>query len=152
MALSREEAEAFLALPKWSGSMPEAWRQDKSHAGLHVLEFGVLDADGARIRGLSVRFGITLMKRTGLKAHQLTLFSSHGFSPERCYDIQTSGRHGLRPGDHDFPHEHVGHARALPDNPAWGNIAFPEMLERFCARCTLQLTEPIPDPLSFKLV
>lgn len=143
------EASAWMAMPKM-GEPSEAWSQHRTHKGLSTLEFGLLDGDGAAIPGLHVEIARTAMPRVASVSWKITLFHSDGFRPRRVYQIDNPGRAGMRPGDHDFPHEHVGELRQA-DNPAWRLIGFPAMLEVFCQRCTLTLTGPVPDPTAFQL-
>jgi len=138
-----------MALTK-SGDPPKEWQQHRTHAGLSTLPFGVLDPRGASIRGMHVEFAALRRPRLAGLAWKLTLFSLQNFRLLRIYQLENPGRAGMRPGDHDFPHEHVLDVRQ-PENPQWREFAFPAMLEHVCRQCTLTLTDSPPDIDAFAL-
>lgn len=147
--MTEGEARAAMALPKW-GDPPSSWAQHRTHRGIATLEFGVVDADGSELPGLHVELCVTRGTRVAFTAWKITLFKLDGFAPRRAYQVDNPGRSGMRPGDHEFPHEHVADARQ-GDNPAWQTIGFDAMLRVFCERCNLTLTGPVPDVDAFNL-
>lgn len=147
--MTEAEARALMALPK-TGDPPGAWAQHRTHKGMATLEFGVLDDDGATRPGLHVECAMVRGPRAAFTAWKITLFTLDGYALRRVYQIENPGRAGMRPGDHQFPHEHVAETRQ-PEDATWQHITFGAMLATFCTRCNLTLTGPIPDPDAFAL-
>lgn len=79
-----------------------------------------------------------------------TLFSLEGVQLERAYQLNVAGRSGLRPADHDFPHEHMGPTR-YQGEPGWCNLNLAGALALFCQRCNLTLTTAVSDVDAFAL-
>ena len=148
--MTEEEARAILVQPKWA-EPAEQWQQTPTRPWEQVLSFGVLDGQSRRMRGLHIEFAVRRPKRLAVPAWKLTSFGPDGFRKQRVYQIDNPGLVGVRPGDHEFPHEHVLDARQLPDREEWRNIGFPAMREHFCERCTPVLTGPVSDPQAFQL-
>ncbi|MBB1161486.1 hypothetical protein [Aquariibacter albus] len=117
---------------------------------MSTLEFGVVDGDGATIPGMHVQCMATTKPRLTTIAWKITLFQADGAHLLRVYQIDNPGLTGMRPGDHDFPHEHIGEPRQ-PDDPAWQSIGFNGMLDVFCQRCALTLDGTVPDPTAYPL-
>lgn len=147
--VTEQEARSLMALPKM-GDPPQAWMQHRTHKGMATLTFGVLDLDGATHPGLHVECAVVRGPRVAFTAWKITLFYATGYALRRAYQIDNPGRAGMRPGDHQFPHEHIADARQV-DNPHWHAIAFDDMLATFCNRCNLILTSFVPDPDAFNL-
>lgn len=143
------EARALMALPKW-GDPPQAWSQHRTHLGMATLEFGVTDAVGAAITGMHVELAVLRHRRLRISSLKFTLFSLQGVHLERAYQLNVAGRAGLRPTDHDFPHEHMGPTR-YQGAPAWCNLDLVGALALFCQRCNLTLTIAVPDVDAFAL-
>ncbi len=149
--MDHARALELMKAPKW-GDPPSEWRQHKSHRSCALLEFGVTDQAGASIVGQHVTFEVMRLPRVDLQAVKLTLFQmTSAGAVERVYQIDNPGKRGRRPGEHDFPHAHIGEARVKPDNPAWTSISFNAMLDIFLAECNLTIASPIPDFDAFHL-
>lgn len=132
-----------MALEKF-GEPPDRWRPHRTHEGLATLEFGVVDADGALIRGLHVEISVQRSRRIRAMAMKFTLFSFENFRNQRVAQLDCPGRSGLQPGDHDFPHLHVGDLR-IGGDASWSTLGFDGLLALFCRECNLTLNGPPPN-------
>lgn len=147
--LTQLEAEVLMVLPKF-GDPESSWRQMKGHTGTVTNEFGVMDDQGAAIRGLLVAFEVYRPPRIAIDRFTFTLRRFEGGQLLRVYQQEINPRPGLRPKDHAFSHEHVGAARHTATSD-WSTLSFPEAVARFCRQINLTLTEPLPDLDAFAL-
>ena len=148
--MTEQEALALMALPKF-GEPEDEWQQRKNRPGLIVNQFGILDSDGAAIRGMQVEFQVYRMQRVAAEKITLTLFRSElRAGMLRVFQMELNTGRRLREDDHAFPHEHVGNARfrATPD---WSTLDLDLAVARFCRRCNLTLRAPLPAVDAFPL-
>lgn len=141
--LPNDEALAIMAVPKF-GEPLQDWVQDRTHPGSAYNAFGVLDVDGAALRGLQVEFSVFRSTRTVQEKYTFSLRRVDMGVMYRVYqqEINTSTR--LRPADHQWSHEHIGDLRK-PADLDWSRLTFREAVARFCEQCNLTLTDSLPD-------
>ena len=108
--LPRDEAERLLSLTKF-GDPSTGWRRRQQTISWAKCEFGVTDAEGRRIRGITADLSVRYGRRPHLKQFLFSMYYSQHRGNRRAYqlDVFQSGR---RPADvHRRPHEHVGRDR-----------------------------------------
>jgi hypothetical protein len=133
-----------MAIPKWGEPMSE-WRPDRSHAHTIVNAFGVVDADGATIPGLQVEMVVFRAPRVVMERYVYTLFQLDAIGGrKRVYQLHVNHKKGVRPGDHEYSHEHIGAARIDAD-PTWASLSPMAAEQRFCVNCNLTLDPRLPD-------
>jgi len=143
------EARRIMAVRRW-GDPPATWAQHRTVRGMVTMEFGVVDPLGAAIVGQHVELAVMRSQRLAQQSIKFTLFAFDGSTLERVYQLDINGRSGLRPGDHDFPHEHIGSDRIV-GAPDWNTLGLRGALALFCQRCTLTIDPPVPDIDDFAL-
>jgi hypothetical protein len=139
-----EECRRWLTLPKW-GEPCEEWAQDRSHRGKVVNAFGLVDREGAMIPGLQAEFVVFRPPRIVMEKFVFTLWQVDLGVFHRLYQLDINRRRGVRPGDHQHSHEHLGPMRTSAE-PSWAQLDFGQAVERFLSTCHLTLSEPLPDP------
>jgi len=148
-ALTEDEARRLMTLPKF-GDPIGSWTQMRGHPGTATNAFGVLDIDGAAIRGLQIEFLIFRQPRLAVDRLTFTLRLFELGRLQRVYQQEINPRPRLRPADHAYSHEHIGPLR-LTASPNWSTLSFPLAVRRFCEACNLTLSEPLPDFDAFDL-
>lgn len=147
--VAEDVARKLMAGPKF-GDPASSWHQDKAHIGTQRNTFGVMDEEGATIRGLQVEFLVFRSPRIARDRLTFTLSLFDNGRPWRVYQQEINPQRGLKPSDHAYSHEHVGDAR-LTATSDWSSLDFREAVTRFCRVCNLTLEEPLPDLDDFKL-
>jgi len=148
--MTEQEARKLMCIAKF-GEPEDEWRMRKARIGTVSNQFGLVDADGAALRGLQVEFQVFRPQRIAAEKITLTLFRVELRSrTTRIYQMDINKGRRLRPGDHAFSHEHVGDARydATED---WGTLTVEAAVAMFCSRCSLTLQAPLPAVDAFKL-
>lgn len=143
------EAWVAMAIAK-HGEPTDQWTQTRGRPHSVSQAFGLVDADGATITGLTVEFIVYTGKQVKHNKYIFTLWRQDLGGLDRVYQQEIVHRAGLRPTDHAYSHEHIGDRRDTAI-PAWGALNFRDAVERFCTRCNLTLTETLPDPDAFSL-
>ena len=142
--LPRDEAERLLSLIKF-GDPSTGWRRRQQTVSWAKCEFGVTDAEGRRIQGITADLSVRYGRRPHLKQFLFSMYYSQHRGNRRAYqlDVFQSGR---RPADaHRHPHEHVGRDR-LAGHAEWSAVSFAGALLLFCRKTNLTLTCVLPDP------
>lgn len=148
--ISEMEARQIMAVPKWGEPMSE-WRSDRSHANTIVNAFGVVDEDGATIPGLLVEMVVFRAPRVVMERYVYTLFQLDAIGTRmRVYQIHINHKKGVRAGDHEYSHEHIGPVRIEADRE-WDSLSPIATEDRFCLNCTLVLDPRLPDFDAFNL-
>lgn len=133
-----------MAAPKRGEPMSE-WRPDRSHANTIVNAFGVVDEDGATIPGLQVEMVVFRAPRVVMERYVYTLFRLDALGGrKRVYQLHINHKKGVRLGDHEYSHEHIGDLRIEADG-SWASLSPMAAERRFCLNCSLTLDPPLPD-------
>lgn len=140
--LPHSEALALMAVQK-HGSPGDQWEQNRGLSYAMTLDFGLVDADGARIRGLHVGLQARIGKSVPYDIWNLTLFVNEpGWPVRMAYQLSVNRRPGLRPRDHDYPHEHIGDAPRQQAPDEWPSWEFDDAFRHFAGR--IRLSSPLP--------
>ncbi len=130
------------------GEPREQWSQDRPNTLTN--SFGVVDALGKSIKGMTVEFEVLVSPLLGEARFVFTLRQIDLKLAERAYQLHVNKRHGVKITDHTRTHEHYGETRFNADK-TWENLSFEEAVARFCQMTNLTLTEPLLHFQEFKL-
>lgn len=150
--MRRATAEPVIALPKWAEPADD-WRERPS--GTKVMAVGILDADGAEIRGLSVEVLVHAGRTVKRRKIVFGLFQVEVGINERVYQLQLDtptlfSHRDSRLGRLHGAHAHIGD-EAEPCPPESAEWSFQQGLEYFARQINLTLLGPLPDPFEFRL-
>lgn len=122
------------------------WTVHPTHVGTHLIETGISDYSGVRVRGLRMLLYVLCLpshKRTGESWKFRIERAAPGRQPawiDDLYRLEVKLRPGIPPGHHDAPHAHRLGARVdLPEALRW---TWKEALEYFCREANIS---PVPD-------
>lgn len=147
--LPRADAEALLAIPKaapeqeWellSGGKIEKWR----------LAVGVITQDGEYRKALAVELLCLKSQKPFRECYKFSLFRTEFGTPRRAYQLDTTSLPLCDPGDHDWPHEHVGHDRISLGEGTYPDT-FEAALDHFSRRANIVFDGPPQSPFAFHL-
>ncbi|GAB2878932.1 hypothetical protein GCM10027093_12900 [Paraburkholderia jirisanensis] len=147
--LATDEAEELLAKIKF-GDPGIGWDWAQELAGVTNCAFGVTDADGLGIRGVTADLLVKYGVRPPSVHFRFTIFKLEYKTKRRAYqlDILQNGRKRLDP--HRAPHEHIGRRKQSGD-PCWLSYTYDDALKLFCSRTNLSLASELSDPYSLTL-
>jgi len=152
--MQRASAESIIALPKWA-EPPEEWRERPIGSGMAEMAVGIVDAQGAKIRGLSIEIYAHTGRSVKRRKIVFGLFQYEVGVNERVYQLQLStpglfSHNDARVGRLYGAHAHIGdEAEPCPVEAAqW---SFQQGLEYFAQQINLTLIAPLSDPFEFRL-
>lgn len=114
-----------------------------------VMATGVI-SEGLFKRALTIELICKRSQKPYRDMFKFCLFRREHGTPRRAYQLDTTNLPICDPGDHDWPHEHIGDTRktfGTRDFPA----TFDDALEHFCKAANITFEEPIESPFEFKL-
>lgn len=147
LMMTEEEGRELAAIPK-QGEPRSAWSQDKGNTLTNA--FGVLDASGKTIKGVTAEFDVFISPNLGQIKMVFSLKRYNLGATDRAYQLEVNLRKDLRPTDHAYSHEHYGEKTFKADT-SWAHSSFQDAVNRFCTNTNLTLTDTMPDYADFTL-
>jgi len=142
--LPRDEAERLLSLTKF-GDPSTGWNKHKEAVSLAKCVFGMTDADGRRIQGMTAQLSVRYGRRPPFRRFVFGMYHAQNKSDRRAYQLEIV--QGSRPitDPHRYSHEHVGRDR-IAGLAEWSGFNYASALRLFCKKTNLTLTCVLPDP------
>jgi hypothetical protein len=141
--LPRDEAERLLSLTKF-GDPSTGWGRRHETVNSAKCAFGVTDADGRRIHGITARLSVRYGRRPPFRRFVFGIYHCQHQRDRRAYQLEIF--QGSRPITdlHRNPHEHVGRDR-IAGEAEWAGFSYASALLLFCKKTNLTLTCVLPD-------
>lgn len=145
--MTEEEGRELAGIPK-KGEPRSTWIQEKGNTLTNA--FGLLDADGKTIKGLTAEFDVFISPNLGQIKMVFSLKRYNLGVTDRAYQLEVNPRKDLRITDHAYSHEHYGEETFKADT-TWANCSFQDAVKRFCTNTNLTFTDTMPDYADFTL-
>jgi hypothetical protein len=142
--LPRDEAERLLSLTKF-GDPSTGWNKRKEAVSLAKCVFGMTDADGRRIQGMTARLSVRYGRRPSFRRFVFGIYHCQNRSDRRAYQLEIVQSSRTITDLHQTPHEHVGRDR-IAGSAEWSGFSYASALQLFCQKTHLTLTCVLPDP------
>lgn len=150
MKITAAEGQTLTSVKKWGEPLNE-WSQDRPHT--YTNSFGVVDELGQSIKGLYIELNVFISPRLKIVRYVFSLMQQVPGCHARVYQLDIPLKEGLKPSDHDYPHEHYGtetEGKSVGKNN-WLKATLSDAVNIFCEKCNLTLTEELPDYQAFSL-